>query len=279
MTDVCFGPCTQNFYQAVASKDTFEVECSRYYETKALNKGCDTQVKSVWDLTLPAVNEFSGIDTAYNEGRGLQACEEVCAQSSSCDAFGVSSAEHIAESKWQCIVYYDCTVKQYNEHLNLYVRKEPKQCFAKATSYDGVFVNYLETNGMVSQTSRKLNVPITRFKHIHLTVNGQFNGTNFGYRPFHEPRATYCTDNYDSDCILLHAGALSAVVMVVFVSIIAFNACIIWLIVERTSSKETAPYEKVKLRRRKKFIPKKGKIRKRTTAKSNLQIGSTPIQF
>ena len=77
MTDVCFGPCTQNFYQAVASKDTFEVECSRYYETKALNKGCDTQVKSVWDLTLPAVNEFSGIDTAYNEGRGLQACEEV----------------------------------------------------------------------------------------------------------------------------------------------------------------------------------------------------------
>ena len=277
MTDVCFGPCTENFYTAVANKDTFVVECSRFYEPKQLNRGCDTQTKSQWDLTLPAVNEFSGIDTAYNEGRGLQACEEVCAQSSSCQAFGVSSQEHIALNRWQCIVYYDCSTEQYNEHLNLYVRKEPKQCFAKATSYDGVFVNYLETNGMVSQTSRKLNVPIHKFMHLHLTVNGQYNGTTFGFYPYHAPRATYCTDNYDSDCILLHAGGFSALVMVVFVSIIAFNACMIWLTVERTSSNNTPLYKQTRLRKRKEYVPQKKK--QNTTMRKRTATGSSSIQF
>tara|TARA_B100000925_G_C21960091_1_gene452992 strand:+ start:469 stop:1305 length:837 start_codon:yes stop_codon:yes gene_type:complete len=275
--DVCFGPCTDNFYKAVANKDTFVVECSRFYETIARNKGCDTQMKSQWDITLPAVNEFSGLDTAYNEGRGLEACEEVCAQSSSCEAFGISSQEHIALNRWQCIVYYACSSTQYNEYLDLYIRKEPKQCFAKATSYDGVFVNYLETNGIVSQTSRKLNVPIKKFMHLHLTVNGQYNGTTFGFQPYHTPRATYCTDNYDSDCILLHAGGFSALVMVIFVSIIAFNACIIWVIVERTSSNNTPSYKQTKLRKMKPYAPKLNQntntMRKRTVS------GSSAIQF
>ena len=273
--EVCFGPC-RGAYEATTSSDFFRVECSRYYNSMIDNRGCLTDMKTTWDITLPAVNEFSGIDKAYEEGRGLEACEQICAMSNSCEAFGISSQAHINEGKWQCIVYYNCGTQQYNEHLNLYVRNDPKACFAKVTSHDGVFVNFLETNGIVSQTTRTLNVPIKRFMDLHLTVNGKYNTSLFGYKPYHEPRSVYC-DNYDSDCILLHAGPYSVTVMAVFLLIITFNAWIIWILVERTTTTKTEPqFPRTRLRKRTKMTNQgpsaRDGIRKRISGASGMQF-------
>ena len=104
----------------------------------------------------------SGLRTRQRRSR--EGLREVCASSNSCEAFAVSSDQHVSENKWQCTVYYACPSKQYNEHLDLYERQEPKACLAKATTYDGVFVNFLEVNGLVSQTTRTLRVVVKPFE-------------------------------------------------------------------------------------------------------------------
>jgi len=196
-------------------------------------------MKSTWDLLTPAVNQFGEMSTAYSKGRAAaeKACEEVCAGSNSCEAFGVSSDEHVAEGKWQCIVYYACPSKQYNEHVDLYERSEPMQCFAKATTREGVFQNFMENNGIVSQTGRSLQFRLEKFFDIHLRVNGVFNKTDLAYRPYRRGKEPYC-ETVDSDCVILRAGRYSVGVVLLFLLIVAFNSCIIWVSLTKAKGRQ-----------------------------------------
>ena len=232
---VCFGPCNGGVYETrletVEDEKQFVVECSRFYADRQNSLSCVTNMKTTWDLNTPAVNQFESMEAAYEQGReeAEKACEEVCASSNSCEAFAVSSDQHVSENKWQCTVYYACPSKQYNEHLDLYERQEPKACLAKATTYDGVFVNFLEVNGLVSQTTRTLRVVVKPFGDLHLRVNGVFNNTaDLAYRPYHTPPEPYC-EEVDSDCIILHAGGYSFAVILVFLVIVLFNSCVLWV--------------------------------------------------
>ena len=231
---VCFGPCNGGVYETrletVEDEKQFVVECSRFYAERQNSLSCVTNMKTTWDLNTPAVNQFESMAIAYDNGREAaeRACEEVCASSNSCEAFAVSSDQHVSENKWQCTVYYACPSKQYNEHLDLYERQEPKACLAKATTYDGVFVNFLEVNGLVSQTTRTLRVPVQPFGDLHLRVNGIFNKSDLAYRPYQTPPKPFCKE-VDSECIILHAGGYSFLVIFVFLAIVLFNSCVLWV--------------------------------------------------
>lgn len=251
---VCFGPCfpgTDRFYEIRSNSDSIEVECSRFYDQRREQLGCLTDMKQVWNLASASVNEFSDMERAYEEeGRegAEKACEKVCAGTNSCKAFGVSSDKHVAEGEWQCIVYFACIQTQFNEHLDLYKRLEPLQCLIKATSFDGVFVNYMEGNGGVSQTSRLLTMQSKAFFDLHVQVNDQFNTSFNGYRPYKKPKKSFC-EQYDSDCVILHAGGYSAVVVSVFCIIVAFNSCVLY--VSLTKPNDLEPNVKPQARLRK----------------------------
>lgn len=258
---VCFGPCDHGAYQSTVSSTMLVVECPRFYVARQANTGCQTSMKAEWVLGNPAVNQFEGLDTAYTglgRAEAELACERVCAGTNSCEAFAVSSDAHVAEQKWQCTVYYACPSKQYNEHLDLFERMEPKTCFAKATSHAGVFVNYLETNGIVSQTTRTLNVPLQKFFDVHLTVNGQTNETTLGYRPYRSPRDLPC-QQLDSRCLFLEAGGYSALLFALFLFIVGFNSCTLWVSLTKGGATDAAkrpdrPLRKPSANRRRKLV-------------------------
>ena len=251
---VCFGPCfpgTDRFYEIRSDSESIEVECSRSYNARQTQLGCVTEMKQVWNLASASVNQFSDMERAYEEeGRdgAEKACEKVCASTNSCRAFGVSSDAHVAEGSWQCIVYFSCIQTQFNEHLDLYKRLEPYECLIKATSFDGVFVNYIEGNGGVSQTSRLLSMDSKPFFDLHVKVNDQFNASFNGYRPYKEPKKSYC-EQYDSDCVILHAGGYSAVIVSVFCIIVAFNSCVLYVSLTKPNETETEIRPKIRLRK------------------------------
>lgn len=252
---VCFGPCfpeSDRFYEIRSDSDSIEVECSRHYEERREQLGCLTDMKQEWNLASDSVNQFADMERAYEEeGRegAEKACEKVCAATNSCKAFGVSSNAHVAEGAWQCIVYFSCTQTQFNEHLDLYKRLEPMQCLVKATSFDGVFVNYIEGNGGVSQTSRLLHMDSKAFFDLHVQVNGQFNESFNGYRPYKEPKKGFC-EQYDSDCVILHAGGYSAVVVSLFCIIVAFNSCVLYVSLTKPNDMEEIVKPQARLRKR-----------------------------
>jgi len=253
-TAVCFGPCfpdTDRFYEIRSGNKGVEIECSRYYDARQSQLGCVTDMKQVWNLASASVNEFADMERAYEEeGRegAERACEKVCAGTNSCRAFGVSSDAHVSEGAWQCIVYYTCLQTQFNEHIDVYKSREPFECLVKATSFDGVFVNYIETNGVVSQTSRTLSMPGKPFFDLHVKVNDQFNASFNGYRPYKKAKKTFC-EQYDSDCVILHAGGYSAVIVSVFCIIVAFNSCVLYVSLTKPNA-EVSPRPTVRLRKR-----------------------------
>lgn len=268
---VCFGPCLEGkVYEIRPSRSSIEVECSRHYNSRTSSKGCITTMSNTWNLASASVNEFADMERAYEEeGRaGAElACEKVCAATSACEAFGVSSDAHVAEGSWQCTIFYTCASTQFNEHLDLYQRNEPRACLAKATAFDGVFVNYIEANGGVSQTSRVLTIPSRPFLDVHVKVNGEFNETFNGFRPYKSLKEPFC-DQYDSDCVILHAGGYSAVVVSIFSLIVAFNSCVLY--VSLTKPNETVKREAPKLRRR---------VEPKTLVNSTLRTRSNRISF
>ena len=250
---VCFGPCfqdTDRFYEIRSGSETVEVECSRFYEARQSQLGCLTDMKQEWNLASASVNEFADMERAYEEeGRegAERACEKVCAGTNSCRAFGVSSDAHVAEGGWQCIIYYTCLQTQFNEHLDIYKSIEPFECLIKATSFDGVFVNYIETNGVVSQTSRLLSMPSKAFFDLHVKVNDQFNASFNGYRPYKKAKKTFC-EQYDSDCVILHAGGYSAAIVSVFCIIVAFNSCVLYVSLTKPNGEEAKPTTRLRKR-------------------------------
>ena len=266
-TQLCAGPCNGP-YDVTTTKDIISVECSRYYLTKQPFLSCQTNMKSSWTKGFPAVNAFFDMERALaEEGRvgAERACEKACAATNACVAFGVSSDRHVDEGSWQCQIFYACALKQYNEHLDLYARLEPRGCFAKATTHTGVYVNFVETNGELAQNTRLLNVPIEPFYDVHVNVNGHLNGTSFSYRPYRPPRDAYCEGVADdTDCIFLHAGPYSALVISIFVLLLAYNSCILWVSTTKGTAKEV--YSSRPLR-----APTNTKLRKRK--------GSSEIYF
>jgi hypothetical protein len=226
-------------------------------------------MKNTWDLLTPAVNQFEEMSNAYNNGRAAaeKACEEVCASTNSCEAFGVSSDAHVTEGKWQCVVYYACPSKQYNDHLDVYERAEPTQCFAKATTREGVFQNFMENNGIVSQTGRSLQFRLDKFFDIHLRVNGVFNGTDLAYRPYRRATGGYC-ETVDSDCVILRAGWYSVGVVALFVLIVLFNSCIIWVSLTKTNGKK-----------QKNLLYKPRRLRQQSLKVRRKQVGSSQMYF
>ena len=251
-TAVCFGPCDGAVYQTrvedVDGTLQFVVECSRFYENRQSSTSCVTTMKSTWDLNTPAENQFESMRLAYEKGReeAEKACEEVCASSNTCEAFAVSSDAHVNENKWQCTIYFGCPSKQYNEHLDLYERKEPKACLAKATTHNGIFVNFLEVNGGVSQTIGTLRFPIQPFADLHLRVNGVFNKSDLAYRPYKNATVPYCQE-VDSDCIILRAGGYSVITVSVFLFIVGFNSCVLWVsLTKQNAQRPTFPNTKVR---------------------------------
>ena len=266
IASVCFGPCfpddDSRSYEIRSDSESIKVECSRNYEDRQFQKGCNTNMKQVWTLASDSVNEFADMERSYEEeGRkGAElACERVCGATNSCEAFGVSSDAHVQEGLWHCIIYFTCVQKQFNEHLDLYERIEPVDCLIKATSFDGVFVNYMESNGALTQTARVLTLPTKPFQDVHVQVNGDFNTTFLGYRPYKEPKEPYC-DQYDSDCVILHAGGYSAVIVSVFCIIIAFNSCVLYVSFTKPNHADDEN------------IMPKVRLRKRAQENSNLQF-------
>lgn len=250
---VCFGPCLGKLSEIRATEQTIEVECSRFYHDRQLSRGC-LATGNTWNLASDSVNEFAGMEEIYEqEGRqGAElACEKVCAATNACRAFAVSSDAHVAEGAWQCTIFYTCESTQFHEHLDLYRKKEPFECLIQATSYDGVFVNFIESNGIVSQTSRLLSLDTKPFQDVHVKVNDLFNSSFLGYRPYKTAKEALC-EQYDSDCVILHAGGYSATIIVVFCLIIAFNSCVLYVSLTKPNE-QTAPAlrKPTQLRRRK----------------------------
>lgn len=243
-TGECFGPCfSDSFYQIRSDRKRIEIECSRSYEPRQSQLGCITDMKRTWTLASASVNEFADMERAYeDDGRqGAEtACEKVCAATNSCRAFGVSSDAHVSEGAWQCIVYYTCLQTQFNEHLDLYKRLQPYECLIKATTFDGVFVNFIESNGVVSQSSRLLSMPTKDFLDMHVKVNEQFNETFNGYRPYKKPKTPFC-EQYDSDCVILHAGGYSAAIVSLFCTIVAFNSCVLYVSLTKPNGTDVQP--------------------------------------
>lgn len=269
---VCFGPCNGPVYETTRVDSLFRVECSRNYKAKLSSSSCITEMKIAWDLNTPAVNQFAEMSTAYNNGRQAaeKACEEVCASTNSCTAFGVSSDAHVAEQKWQCVVYYACPSKQFNEHVDLYEREAPFNCFAKATTHKGVYVNYLETNGIVTQTGRSLQFPLEKFFDVHLRVNGVFNKSDLAYRPY-RPAPLYLCEAVDSDCVIMRAGRYSVLVVSLFVLIVAFNSCVLWVSLTKglnSSEKKATLFQGSKVRKKESAMMKRRK-----------QVGSSNMFF
>ena len=250
--NVCFGPCNDRAYEIRSDAEGIEIECPRSYEPRRSQLGCLTDMKRVWNLASASVNEFADMERSYEEeGRdgAEKACEKVCAGTNSCRAFGVSSDAHVSEGAWQCIIFYTCTQTQFNEHLDLYKRVEPFECLIKTTSFDGVSQNYIESNGVVSQTSRVLQLPSKPFFDLHVAVNGEFNETFLGYRPYKEPKKAYC-DEYDSDCVILHAGGYSAVIVSLFCIILAFNSCVLYVSLTKPNDSNNPTQPRRPLRKR-----------------------------
>ena len=248
---VCFGPCNEAVYEIRSSRQGVEIECSRNYQQRRESRSCQTDMTNTWTLASASVNEFSDMERSYEEeGRdgAERACEKVCAATNSCKAFGVSSDAHVSEGAWQCTIFYTCLQTQFNEHLDLYQREEPLECLVKATSFDGVFVNFIESNGVVSQTSRLLSLQSKPFHDLHVMVNGDFNKTYEGFRPYKRARENYC-DEYDSDCVILHAGGYSAAIVAVFCCIVAFNSCVLYVSFTKASSVEAPKRPIVRLRK------------------------------
>lgn len=268
---VCFGPCNGGLYETTYAVDSslFRVECSRNYASRLRHSSCVTEMKSTWNLVTPAVNLFAEMSTAYNKGRAAaeKACEEVCASTNSCEAFGVSSDEHVAGGNWQCLVYYACPSKQYNDHLDLYERSEPMQCFAKATTRQGVFQNFMENNGLVSQTGRSLQFRLEKFFDVHLRVNGVFNNSDLAHRPYKRGTEPYC-DSVDSDCVILRAGKYSVSIVLLFIIIVLFNSCIIWVSLTKGSD-----------RKQKKILYETRGLRKSNRRPRRKQVGTSNMYF
>lgn len=253
---VCFGPCHGRISEIRANQDTVEVECSRFYHDRQYNRGC-LATGNTWNRASDSVNEFAAMEKTYEqEGRqGAElACEKVCAATNACRAFAVSSDAHVTEGAWQCTIFYTCESTQFHEHLDLYRKKEPFECLIQATSYDGVFVNFIESNGIVSQTSRVLSLDTKPFQDVHVKVNGVFNTTFLGYRPYKTAKEALC-EQYDSDCVILHAGGYSATIIVGFCLIVAFNSCILYVSLTKPNELTAQPLRKpTQLRTRKNTI-------------------------
>ncbi len=193
-----------------------EAECDRDYELKE-NVICNTTMYDRWTATSDAQGTFAEMTLENGVAFANKRCEEACARTNACRAYGVRSDPYV------CLVYFDCPATQPSD-VTLFVRKPPFDCFIKATSFDGVLQNYAET----TQFARLVRVPVQPFQEVHVSINGIVNTTAFAYRPYKNLGPQYCNVTENTlNCVLLNAGEISVVFFFTFVVLLSWNTFLV----------------------------------------------------
>ena len=204
------------------------VECNRYYDDVRLGK-CLENAASSWD-GIQNQYPFELVKQAYDAdglaGLSLE-CERVCAATNQCRAYRVSSATDILQGNAICDIYTECnTANIVSAASKLYIKKEPFNCFLKATSFDGVHKNYNDLVNPFSQLSRVLTVPIKAYQEIHIQINGVTDLNTYAYRPYKELEE-YCDLDDVFDCLLTEDIIWTSIIFVVLVGIISSNIILV----------------------------------------------------
>lgn len=204
------------------------VECNRYYDDVRLGK-CAEDAASSWD-GIDNQYPFELVKQAYDAngllGLSLE-CERVCAATNQCRAYRVSSAIDILQGNAICDIYTECRVDNIvSATSKLYIKKEPFNCFLKATNFDGVKKNYNDLVNPWSQISRVLTIPIKPFQECHLQINGVTDLNTYSYRPYNE-LGEYCDLDDVWECLLTENVILTSVIFVMLVGIVSSNLILV----------------------------------------------------
>ena len=205
-----------------------EVECERHYE-RINNTVCDTTMLDMWNENSDAQGTFAAMTLEQGRDFADRRCEEACARTNACRGYAVSKA-----SSYECRVFYDCALKKASDQFDLFLRQAPFNCFIKVTSFDGVFQNFGEQGGQLSQFARLVRVDTNPFQEVHVSINGVTNKTAFAYRPYKDVGKQYCGMEEDVlNCILMNAGEVSVIFFFCFVVILSWNTFLILGVVSR----------------------------------------------
>ena len=199
-----------------------EAECERFYQ-EINNTVCDTTMLDVWNENSDAQGIFA--EMTLNQGRPYanERCEEACARTNACRGYAISQ-----DDVYECQVYYDCPSQKASNRFNLFFKTAPFNCFIKMTSYDGVFQNYAEQGGELSQFARLVRVATKSFQEVHVSINGVTNSSAFAFRPYKDLGKQYCNVEEDVlNCVLMNANELSLIFFFSFVVLLAWNTFLV----------------------------------------------------
>lgn len=205
-----------------------EVECDRHYE-RVNATVCDTTMLEIWNENSDAQGTFAEMTLEQGREAADARCEEACARTNACRGYAVSQ-----DSNYECRVFFDCALKKASDRFDLFIRQAPFNCFIKVTSFDGVFQNFGEQGGELSQFARLLRVDTEPFQEVHVSINGVTNSTAFAYRPYKELGKQYCGMDEDVlNCILMNAGEVSVIFFFCFVIMLSWNTFLVLGVVSK----------------------------------------------
>ena len=199
-----------------------EAECERFYQ-RTNKTVCDTNMLDIWNQNSDAQGTFA--DMTLEQGRDYadRRCEEACARTNACRGYAISQ-----DAVYECRVYYDCASKEASDRFDVFIKKAPFDCFIKATSYNGVFQNFGEQGGELSQFARLVRVATKSFQEVHISINGVTNTTAFAYRPYKKLGKQYCDVQENVlNCVLMNANEISIVFFFCFVVILSWNTFLV----------------------------------------------------
>lgn len=225
---LCITAASGALHNVTVLENRILVECNRYYDDVRLGK-CAEDPASSWD-GIQSQYPFELVKQAYDAdglaGLSLE-CERVCAATNQCRAYRVSSAIDILQGNAICEIYTECNTDNIvSAASKLYIKKQPFNCFIKATSFDGVHKNYNDLVNPFSQISRVLTVPIKAFQEVHLQVNGVTDLNTYSYRPYKELEE-YCDFDDVWECLLTENVILTSIIFVVLVGIVSSNIILV----------------------------------------------------
>ena len=153
---LCITAASGALHNVTVLENRILVECNRYYDDVRLGK-CLENAASSWD-GIQSQYPFELVKQAYDAdglaGLSLE-CERVCAATNQCRAYRVSSAIDILQGNAICEIYTECNTDNIvSAASKLYIKKQPFNCFIKATNFDGVKKNYNDLVNPWSQISR-----------------------------------------------------------------------------------------------------------------------------